>query len=56
MRHKNIEIQNDSRFNSQKFDFYGIDIHKVYEHITFHYVKDYSEMLKMEEICKNNIL
>lgn len=39
--------------NSQNPSFYGIQDSDVYNYISFHYIKEYNEMKKLNDICMN---
>lgn len=56
MLDKNIEIQNNHMFFSQRPEFYNIPFEETYKYITFHYIKTIDEYKYLNDICQKNTI
>jgi hypothetical protein len=53
LRHFKIEkTSREDLFHSQTPEFYGIQDTEIKNHISFHYIKNYETMAKLNELCK----
>lgn len=48
-----IKVSNCEFLHSEKPQHYGIEYQQVREHITFHHIKDFDEMLNLHNLCDN---
>jgi hypothetical protein len=56
MLDKNIEIQNNNMFFSQRPEFYNIPLEETYKYLTFHYIKTIDEYKYLNDICQKNTI